>query len=107
MELIRRLLKFNHYFVVESIGRRGDLTLFWKQEIDIQIQSYSKWHINAIFQDNYYHHFVLLTGFYGHPKTSKREYSWNLLRTVAPLNNQLGFVLMTSIRLLANKKDVV
>ena len=30
----------------------------------------------------------LLTGFYGHPETSKRKSTWNMLSSLRPVNNQ-------------------
>lgn len=48
MEQIRFKLGFEGLFVVEPIGRSGGLALIWKEENMLEIQNYSKWHINAI-----------------------------------------------------------
>lgn len=75
MEAIKRKVKFDNCFVVDINGLSGRLALLWMQEVDVQIQSFSKWHISVKFQDQCNNQVVLLIGFYGHPETSKREES--------------------------------
>lgn len=87
MEAIRRTVKFDNYFVVDSIGLCGGLALLWMQKVDVQIQSFSKWHISANFEDQSNNQTVLITGFYGHLETSKSEGSWNLSRNLVPNSN--------------------
>lgn len=49
---------------VPSIERRGGLTLMWKEEVDLHIQTYSPNHVDALIFDNSNHPWRLI-GFYG------------------------------------------
>lgn len=57
--------------MVDALDRRGDLALFWKEKVKLEILSFNKHHIDAIIGDitdsNGWH----LTGFYGEPETSR------------------------------------
>jgi exonuclease III len=41
-------LGFDNVFVVDSVGKSGGLALFWSSEVDIEIQNFSRRHINAV-----------------------------------------------------------
>ena len=64
---------YNQGLVVFSEGSSGGLALLWKPETKVYVINFSRWFIDA--------HVVCpnigqpwrLTGFYGHPDTSKRE----------------------------------
>ena len=76
---VKRNLGFDNLHFVERINRGGGLALFWKHNVDLQVQTSSKNHIDAIINkgaDGAWR----LTGFYGDPVTHKRFESWNLLR---------------------------
>lgn len=51
LERIRIRLGFDDLFVVEPIGRSGGLALLWKEEMDLELYNYSRYHINAIVKD--------------------------------------------------------
>lgn len=53
---------FDNVFVVDIVGRIGGLALFWSSEVDVEIQNYSRRHINTV---------VKFMGFYGHPDVTK------------------------------------
>lgn len=78
MELCRVKLKFYGCFCVDSEGRSGGLTLLWKSEVHLSVLSFSKNHIDAKIDSPLCS--WNLTGIYGHPETSKRMETWNLLR---------------------------
>lgn len=75
-------MNFENCFTVDTSGLQGGLALIWNQGLDLSIQSYSTWHNSAKLSmpDNQ----CKLTMFYGHPKTSKREGSSNLLKMLKP-----------------------
>ena len=86
MERIKSRLGFDNGLVVPCVGRKGGLALLWAREVDLEIKSYSKNHIDAIINEEEHSFKWRLTGFYGHPETHRRYKSWHLL---AFLNNQL------------------
>ncbi|CAM8960206.1 unnamed protein product [Rhodiola kirilowii] len=77
MERVQKEIRFCNGFVVESRGRSGGLALWWKAEIHLSIRSYSEFHIEAVVEGSSPFRFTL---FYGHPVSSKREETWDLLR---------------------------
>jgi hypothetical protein len=44
-------LGFEANFVVDSIGRSGGLTLLWNLETNVEVQNFSRRHINATVLD--------------------------------------------------------
>lgn len=48
MQAVKSTIQFDNYFVVDGIGRNGGLALLWKQDLNIHIQSFFKWHINGM-----------------------------------------------------------
>ncbi|XP_059436727.1 uncharacterized protein LOC132169767 [Corylus avellana] len=79
MERLRVKLGFEGLFVVEPVGKSGGLALFWKVAEELEIQNYSRRHINAIVKMSDNEVPWKLTGFYGHPDPTKRMESWSLL----------------------------
>ena len=67
MEVVRIKLGFVGAFAVDPVGRSGGLVLFWKDEKEVEIQNYSRRHINAVVREEGLPLWKL-TGFYGHPK---------------------------------------
>jgi hypothetical protein len=80
MEWIRVKLGFVGMFVVEPVGRSGGLALLWKEENELEIQNYSRRHINAMVTRAEEGTSWKLTGFYGNPNSALRNESWALLR---------------------------
>jgi hypothetical protein len=78
-EAIRVRLGFQNIFVVDSMGRSGGLALFWTEHQSIDIQNYSRRHINAIIKSEGVAQPWKFTGFYGHPEVGHRIESWHLL----------------------------
>ena len=80
LEPIRIKLGFVGLFVVDPVGRCKGLALLWKEVEELEIQNYSRRHINAIVKLEEDTHPWKLIGFYGHPNTAKRSESWALLK---------------------------
>jgi hypothetical protein len=88
MERLRVRFGFQGLFVVEPVGRSGGLALFWRVAEELEIQNYSRRHINAIVKTADNDVPWKFTGFYGHPNPFKRGESWSLLsllKSFAPL----------------------
>jgi hypothetical protein len=86
MERVRIQLGFENMFVVDSVGKSGGLALFWMIEAGVEIQNYSRRHINAKVCSSPNNPTWKLTGFYGHPDPSKRNEGWSLLRHIAGMD---------------------
>jgi hypothetical protein len=78
---LKRNFGFPNSFGVNSDGRSGGLVVMWKNEISLDLKSYSKYHIDMWATDNDAAgkgwHF---TGFYGDPRRSQRKESWRMFR---------------------------
>ena len=79
LDLIKEKCKMKNCFVVPSIGSSGGLIMVWKEELKVDIKTFSQNHIDAWVNDGEvgWWHF---TGFYGHPDMAKRHESWAKLR---------------------------
>jgi len=86
VEGIRRKLGFDPAFNVDCKGRSGGLILLWNTTITVEIQNYSRRHINAVIPSGIDDNPWKFTGFYGHPKVSRRGEAWSLLRHLAHLS---------------------
>lgn len=82
--MIKRLIKLDNCFAVDSFGKSGSLTFMWNNVNDAQVQSFTKWHVNLLVKDTQTINEWLLTGFYGHPDSSKRSSTLNLLKALDP-----------------------
>lgn len=80
MRKVKEWCKFKHGHIVPSQGKSGGLAMFWREEVKLDIQTYSSSHIDAWVHggDNvgWWH----LTGFYGELYTSKRVESWQKMK---------------------------
>ena len=80
MGKVKEWCKFKHGLIVPSQGKSGGLAMFWREEVKLDIQTYSSSHIDAWVHggDNvgWWH----LTGFYGEPDTSKIVESWQKMK---------------------------
>lgn len=81
---IKRNLDFENLFFVERNNRGGGLALYWRNSIDLNVDAFSKNHIDTIINKGKEDEWRL-TGFYGEPMTHKRSKSWDMLRQ---LNNR-------------------
>jgi len=67
---LKRNLGFDNLHFVERISKGGGLALFWKNTVDLQVQTSSKNHIDAIVNKGVDGAWRLM-GFYGEPVTQK------------------------------------
>lgn len=77
-------LGFSGSFMVDCIGRSGGLALLWKESVDVILKSYSIGHIDCVIKDS--GNEWRFTGIYGHPQSSLRHFSWDLLRRLKGMN---------------------
>ncbi|XP_075649855.1 uncharacterized protein LOC142620359 [Castanea sativa] len=75
---LKRKLDFQQGFNVPRVGLRGGLALLWRDNVEIDVQTSSPHHIDALINQNGV--VWRFTRFYGHPETSKREEFWELMR---------------------------
>lgn len=75
-------LKMNFCFYVDLIGRGGGIPMMWKEEIELDIINYSADHIHSMIRGGALKLSILLAGFYGRPKTTRRKESWDLLSRI-------------------------
>jgi hypothetical protein len=85
MKVIRGQLGYAGLFVVDLVGKSGGLALLWRKVEELEIQNYSRRHINAIVTNTTTDVQWKLTEFYGHPEWNKRKESWELLKTLTVL----------------------
>ena len=84
---IKEDFKRTQGLVVPSKGWSGGLALLWKEDLKVDVQSYSDSHIDAIVGQGDDGQEWRLTGFYDNPETSKKEESWLLLKRLSRLNS--------------------
>ena len=79
MEGIKSKLDRQQGLVVPSIKWGGGSALLWRSSTEVDVQAFSPRHIDAIVTEEHGNRTWRFIGFYGHPKTSKRNESWRLL----------------------------
>ena len=79
MRWIQNELHFDAMLVIPCSGRRGGLAMLWKEEVDLNIQTYNQNHINALILTKQ-HMSWRITGFYGKPEEHLRHETWDLLK---------------------------
>jgi hypothetical protein len=85
LQKLRVRFGFQGLFTVDPVGLSGGLAFFWRDSEEVEIQNYSRRHINAsICLENSATPWSF-TGFYGHPDRSMREESWKLLSHIGSL----------------------
>jgi hypothetical protein len=82
---LKAKLGFDQIFVVDCKGRSGGLILLWRSTLQVEIQNYSRRHVNAVITPSTGSAWKL-TRFYGHPEAAKRAEAWSLLRYLSKLN---------------------
>ena len=85
MKKVKLKLGYVNGFYVQRQGRGSGLAMFWRKEVNLEIKSYSKYHIDAVIIEEASSFKRRLMGFYGHPKTHQRKESWRFLNM---LNSQ-------------------
>ena len=85
MTKVKERIGFPNGLVVPSEGKSGGIALLWIREVEVEIKSFSRFHIDAFVTDHSLDLSWRLTGFYGNLDINLRRESWNLLRM---LNSQ-------------------
>lgn len=80
----REIFGFSGQFIVDANGKRGGLLLFWKSNMEVVIQSFSKGHIDSIIHLG--EKIWRFTGFYGNPDRALRHFSWSLLENLGSIH---------------------
>ncbi|KAL6219594.1 hypothetical protein ACLB2K_007353 [Fragaria x ananassa] len=98
---IQRCIAFKKSFGVDckfvptkhdkGIRRAGGLCLLWKEEVEVEVQSYSESNIDVVIGAATDPNRWRFTGLYGQPKVENRHLSWSLLRTLS-LHGNLPWV---------------
>ncbi|KAH7526808.1 hypothetical protein JRO89_XSUnG0053100 [Xanthoceras sorbifolium] len=84
VDRLKNSLCFEGGFEVARVGLSDGLLLLWKDDIDVEIKSFSKGHIDSVINDAEGGRWRF-TGFYGEPKQVNRGLSWTLLRRLGGL----------------------
>ena len=79
MRRIQADLHYRSMLVVLCIRRAGGLAMLWKEEVSLDIQTYSSNHIDAHIMTDPNSPWRL-TGFYGRPEELRKHESWTYLR---------------------------
>lgn len=72
LDYIRCTLGFKHGLVVERVGLSGGMVLWRREEVEIQILNFSRYHIDAYVEGTINSRITL---FYGSPSSNLRRHS--------------------------------
>ena len=73
MVMVKDNCNFKHGLYVDSIGSKGGLAMLWREEVKLDIQTFSQSHIDALVDGGAEYGWWHLTGFYGNLETSRRK----------------------------------
>jgi len=81
IEGLRWSLGMTNLVVKDCEGKSGGLAIFWKKEINFQLRAVSRLYLDGdvVEEDGFVWRF---TGFYGEPRTERKEVSWRALRAL-------------------------
>ena len=74
LEKVGRRIQFTNLFFVPRVNSGGGLALYWKSNVDVDVQSSSNWHIDAIINHGVNDTWRFID-FYGDLDTASRENS--------------------------------
>ena len=66
--------------IVPSQGGSGGIAMLWESDLNVELKSYTRYHIDAVVTDPTFGFKWRITGFYGNPNTNWRRESWELLQ---------------------------
>ena len=81
LDYVKDHIQFDKKFFVQRVNNGGGLVLYWKNNVEIDIESSSVNHIDVTVNKNSGEPWCF-TGFYSEPETHKRQESWDLLRSL-------------------------
>ena len=79
LKKVQRNLNFDNLFFVEQNNRGGGLALYWNNSIKLDVECFSKNHIDTIINKGVGDAWRF-TAFYGEPTMHKCHESWDMLR---------------------------
>lgn len=79
-------LRFQNCFAVSRDGLGGGLAMMWTLEINVEIKSYSKHHVDVVVYNETGSNWRC-TGVYGHPESDQKKFTWELLRRLDTLSS--------------------
>ena len=95
---VQRNIKFDNLFYVERNPKGGGgLALYWKNSIDVHVDSFSTYHIDSIINKGNDEAWRF-TSFYREPATHKRLEAWNKFDYSIQNTTSLGFALETLMK---------
>ena len=71
--------------IFPSQGRSGGIAMLWEIDLDLELKSYTRHHIDAVMTNPTFGFKWRVIGFYGNLDTNQRKESWEFLQ---PLNSQ-------------------
>ena len=80
MVKVKERIDLPNGLIIPSEDRSGGMALLWVRDLDVEIKSFLRSHIDAIVIDPKSGFKWRMTGFYGNPEISLRKESWSLLR---------------------------
>ena len=79
MKKVKRKIKFDQCHVVDSIGKVGGLTLFWKEEVQVEIINDGNFFIEAKIKDLEVKCVWWLVGVYASTEENIRKEQWKII----------------------------
>lgn len=86
LDYVKDKIHFDKKFLVQKVTRGGGLVLYWKNDIEFNVESSSLNHIDTIINKNSGKAWRF-TGFYGNLETHRRNKSWDLLQQLHGRNS--------------------
>ena len=86
LDYVKDRIRFDKKFFVQRENRGGGLVLYWKNDIEVEVESSSLSHIDTVINKNSGKAWRF-TDFYGNPETHRRSESWDLLRRLHGRNS--------------------
>lgn len=82
MKRVKEKIGFANGFYVQREGKGGELAMFWGKEMNLEIKSFSRHHIDVVLIEEGTSFMWRITGFCGHLETHWRKELWNFLGTL-------------------------
>lgn len=81
------------------------MALLWKIEKEVEIQTYSQWHINVLIMEERIKSKWYFLGFYRHPNVGKVKHLWELLASLKPIDRSPWCIASDFIEVLSQSEE--
>ncbi|KAH1114948.1 hypothetical protein J1N35_008326, partial [Gossypium stocksii] len=88
---VRDQCRLDGCLAIKSVGKSGGLAMLWKDGIKVDIQNYSRHHIDSVIQLKDQRSFRF-TKFYRYSDLNQRNDSWNMLKKVGLRSMKFGLL---------------